>query len=156
MAVLERAHAMSHTLHERGLTPLAEVISGMMRVAFGVRLPPGVELGEGTFFSSGGLGTVLHRRARVGRNCIISSCVTLGIRDNGGGAPVIEDDCFIGSGARILGDVRVGSGSIVGANCVVIHDVPPNSVVAGVPGRIVRSDISDQERARLSGAGAQM
>jgi serine O-acetyltransferase len=59
--------------------------------------------------------------------------------------PVIEDECFIGAGAKILGPVRIGTGSVIGANAVVIHDVPPHSVVVGVPARVIRKDIEIED-----------
>lgn len=151
MAALERVHAISHYLSKRGMTPLANAVSGAARLAFGVRLPPTVELGEGSYFSSGGLGTVVHRRVRIGRNCVISSSVTIGSRGAEEAVPVIGDDCFIGTGARVLGPVRVGPRSVVGANSVVIHDVPADSVVAGVPATVIRSGITAIERQRLLG-----
>lgn len=153
MALLERAHAISHSLSNHGLAPLADVVSAVVRLSFGIRLPPSVELGEGSYFSSGGLGTVVHRGAKIGRDCIISASVTLGSRGDHNAAPVIDDDCFVGAGARILGGVHVGPRSVVGANAVVIHDVPPDSVVAGVPARVIRTGITAEERARIMGAG---
>lgn len=117
--------------------PVAIALSGLARMAFGVRLPPTVELGRGSYFSAGGLGTVVHRHAHIGRNCVISAGVTIGARHGTNDVPVIEDGCFIGAGARILGSVHVGPRSVVGANAVVINDVPPDSVAVGVPAHII-------------------
>jgi serine O-acetyltransferase len=140
MAALERVHAISHHLSEHRLTVLANVLAGLSRMAFGVRLPPTVELGAGSYFSAGGLGTVVHRHAKIGRDCVISAGVTIGARRGTDDVPVIDDGCFIGAGARILGDVHVGPRSVIGANAVVIADVPPDSVAAGVPAHVIEHD----------------
>jgi len=153
MATLEGLHSVSHSLHMHGRSRMASCVSGLIRLGFGAKLPPSVEVGRGTFFSSGGIGTVVHRGVKIGANCIISSCVSIGSRGVGGGVPVIEDDCFIGAGARILGPVRVGRGSVVGANAVVIEDVPARCVVAGVPARVIRTQIDVGDFADMTGTG---
>jgi len=85
-----------------------------------------------------GLGTVLHARAVIGARVVIGSCVTVGGRSGHFDVPVIEDDVEIGSGAKILGPIRVGRGAIIGANAVVIRDVPAHAVVAGIPAKVLR------------------
>lgn len=69
---------------------------------------------------------------------MISPCVTIGGRSGIFAVPQIEDDVFIGAGARILGDVTIGRGAVIGANAVVLKSVPPGAIVAGVPARIIR------------------
>ena len=110
-------------------------------------IPETVEIGEGTTFGYGGIGVVLHARCRIGRGVLISQQVTIGGRSRREGVPVIEDEVQIGAGACILGPIRIGRGSAVGANAVVLRDVPPESAVAGVPARIVRSCIDIREYA---------
>lgn len=141
MAVVERFHSVSHALYRAGLRPLGTLIQGFSRIMWGVSLPASVEVGKDTSFANGGLGVVIHPRVRIGANCVISSCVSVGCRSKLPDVPVIEDDCFIGTGAKILGPVRIGAGSIIGANAVVLDDVPPNSMVVGAPGRVVKSGI---------------
>lgn len=94
-----------------------------------------------------GWGAVISPGARIGRNCTVFHGVTLGRKDRvlpdgtrQSGYPVIEDECWIGPHACVLGGVTVGRGSIIGAGAVVVKDVPPHSVVVGNPARIVRSN----------------
>lgn len=77
-------------------------------------------------------GVVIHSAVVLGEGVVILHQVTLGARNIDDRAPVIEDDVFIGAGAKVLGGIRVGRGSIIGANAVVTHDIPPGSTVIGV------------------------
>ncbi len=96
------------------------------------------EIGEGTELGYGGIAVVIHERAKIGRHVLISPCVTIGGRSGMLGVPVIEDDVFIGAGAKILGDVQIGRRATIGANAVVLQSVPAGAVVAGVPARVIR------------------
>lgn len=82
-------------------------------------------------------GVVIHAQAVVEGNCMIMQQVTLGQLARGG-APFIEDGAYLGSGAKVLGAVRIGAGARVGANAVVLKDVPAGATVVGIPARIVR------------------
>lgn len=141
MAAVERLHTVSAWLYDARLRPLASGVQGLLRILFGISLPATVAVGKDTSFANNGLGTVIHPRARIGENCVISSCVSIGCRSKYPDVPVIEDDCFIGTGARILGPVRVGAGSVIGANAVVLDDIPPGSMAVGIPARVVKSGI---------------
>lgn len=108
------------------------------RIVFSIVLPPSVTLGRGTHFSYSGLGVVIHARAKIGNGVTISQHVTVGGRSGLLEVPVIEDDVLVGAGAKILGPIRVGRGASIGANSVVLHDVPAFATVVGIPGRIVK------------------
>lgn len=116
-----------------------------MFLLYNSAIPCSVEIGEGTEFAYSGIGVVLHAESRIGRNVLIGQHVTVGGRAPLSGVPVIEDDCFIGPGAVLLGPIRIGAGSIIGANAVVLHDVPPRSIAAGVPAEIIRSGIRTRD-----------
>jgi serine O-acetyltransferase len=103
-----------------------------------VQLPAGTRLGRGVKLNYSGLGTVLHARVVVGDRVEIGPGVVIGGRSKIHEVPVIEDDVLIGVGAKILGPVRVGRGAVIGANAVVLHDVPAGAVVGGIPARILR------------------
>lgn len=134
-------YRVGHWCHQRRIPILPRLLHRLLFLLFNSSIPMSAEIGEGTVLCYGGMGVVLHQHCRIGRNVVIAQQVTVGGRSRRGAVPVIEDRCYIGAGARILGPIRVGAGSVVGANAVVIEDVPPCSVVVGVPARVVRSDI---------------
>lgn len=111
-------------------------------------IPSSVVLGEGVNFGYGGIGVVLHGLSEIGRGVVIGANVTLGGKTNTKGragqdrrvyVPKIGDYVYLATGCKILGGVEVGAFSIIGANSVVVDDVPPLSVAAGVPAKVVRS-----------------
>lgn len=131
-------HRVAHLLHRLRVPVLPKAIYALNRVVFGVVLPASATLGKRVVLGYMGLGTVIHARAVIGDQVVIGPNVTIGGRSGLRDVPIIEDDVFIGAGARILGPVRVGRGAVIGANAVVIKDVPENAVVAGIPAKILR------------------
>jgi serine O-acetyltransferase len=117
--------------------PFVNRVLRLMQMMFaGVELGNDVELGDGVYFIHS-LGTVVGGDARVGHRVRFYGNNTVGTANNNG-YPVIEDDVEVGCGARILGPVRIGARSFIGANAVVLKDVPPDSVAVGAPARVVR------------------
>ena len=133
-----KIHAIAHWLWKKRVPLLPRFLALFNRVVFAVQLPASAVLGPGVRLNYSGLGTIIHQRAVVGAHSEIAPGVVIGGRSGIWEVPVIEDDVHIGVGAKVLGPVRVGRGAIVGANAVVLHDVPPDTVVAGVPARILR------------------
>jgi len=117
--------------------PLVNRLMRLCQMVFaGIELGNDIELGEGVYFIHS-LGTVVGGNARVGNRVRFMGNNTIGTaRDNG--YPVIADDVEIGCGARILGPVRIGAGAVIGANAVVLDDVPAGAVAVGMPARVVR------------------
>lgn len=105
-------------------------------------IPYTAQIGENSKFAYGGISVVLHSESKIGKNCTIGQCCTIGGRTGHGGPPSIGDNVYIGPGARLLGGFTVGNNVVIGANAVVISDIPDNCMVAGVPARIVRNDVS--------------
>jgi serine O-acetyltransferase len=136
---------LGHWFHRNRLSLAAELVRRLTRLVYHAVLPPEVEIGPGTEFAYGGLGVVLHPQCRIGAGVLISHEVTIGGRANVVGAPIIEDGCVLCAGAKILGPIRVGERAVVGANAVVLHDVPARTVVAGIPARVLRRDIQIEE-----------
>jgi len=101
---------------------------------FGLEIPSGGDIGGGLYIPHP-IGTVIMPK-RIGRNCSIIANVTIGMR-NEWAFPDIGDNVFIGAGARVLGGIRIGNNAVIGANAVVIHDVPDDTTVVGIPARPV-------------------
>jgi serine O-acetyltransferase len=107
------------------------------RTLTGIEIHPGARIGR-RFFIDHGMGVVIGETAEVGDDVMLYHGVTLGGRSANRGKrhPTVEDGVTIGAGARVLGPVRVGAGTQIGANAVVVRDVPPGVVVVGIPGRV--------------------
>ena len=103
-------------------------------------IPFEAEIGKGTRFAYSGIGVVLHKRTKIGKNCNIGTNVTIGGRSGHHEVPSIGDGVYLATGSKVLGPIKIGENSIVGANSVVIKDVPKNSVVAGVPAKVIRNN----------------
>ena len=133
------AHRVAHALHGAGVPLMPRAIAATARSITGIEIHPAAEIGE-SFFIDHGMGVVIGETAQVGDNVTLYQGVTLGGTGFATGKrhPTVEDNVTIGSGAKLLGPITVGHGSKIGANSVVIHDVPPNSTVVGNPGHPVR------------------
>lgn len=100
-------------------------------------------IGAGTEFHHGGLGCVVHENSRIGENCHIFQNVTIGQKlseKDDAGVPVIGNHVVIGAGSVLLGNIKVGDFSIIGANSVVVHDVAPGTAVAGNPAHKIKKE----------------
>ena len=117
---------------------LPKIIYYFMRFAFTTSIPYTATIGRNTYLNNWGLGIVIHRRVVIGENCRIGHGVTIGGRSEHYEVPVIGNDVLVGVGAKILGPIKIGDHATIGANSVVIDDVPPYAVVAGVPARIIK------------------
>ena len=133
------AHRVAHALFEARVPLLPRAIAAVARAITGIEMHPAAIVGGG-FFIDHGMGVVVGETAEIGDNVTLYQGVTLGGTgfQTGKRHPTIEDNVTIGSGAKLLGPITVGHGSKIGANSVVIHDVPPNSTVVGNPGHPVR------------------
>lgn len=118
-----------------------KLINGLIRLCHNCAIYAETSIGSGTQFGYGGIGVVIHKRAVIGQNCMIGSNVTIGGRSQSQGVPVIGDDVYIATGAKVLGDITIGDNCVIGANAVVINDVPSHSVVVGIPAKVIKSDI---------------
>ncbi len=131
-------YRIARWLHLRHVPWLPWLLKSVNRILFSVVLPPSVVLGEGVVLGYQGLGTVFHRDAVVGARVNIGSGVTIGGRAGRPGVAVVEEGAMIGAGAKILGPVRIGRCAAIGANAVVLHDIPAYAVAVGVPARVTR------------------
>lgn len=119
----------------RGHKKIARMYQHIIRLLYSADIPYTVKLGKNADLMHGGLGTVIHENAVVGDNCKIYQHVTLAGNDNG--APIIGNNVLIGTGAFLLGPIKVGDNAKIGANAVVLTDVPANATAVGVPAKII-------------------
>jgi serine O-acetyltransferase len=117
------------------------MLSQLSRFFTGIEIHPGAVIGR-RFFIDHGMGVVIGETAEIGNDVTIYHGVTLGgvSTQKGKRHPTIGDGVVIGAGAKILGAIEIGSGSRVGANAVVVDEIPPDSVVVGVPGHPVHKE----------------
>jgi serine O-acetyltransferase len=132
-------HRFTHWLWQNRIRFLARWLSQLMRNITGIEIHPGARIGSGVFIDHG-MGIVIGETAEVGNDVTLYHGVTLGgtALEKGKRHPTIGERVVIGAGAKVLGDITIGADSRIGANAVVVRSVPPNSVVVGVPGQIVK------------------
>jgi serine O-acetyltransferase len=135
------SHRITHAMHEAGVPFAPRVMANATRVLTGIEIHPGAKIGRGLFVDHGS-GVVIGETAEVGDDVTMYQGVTLGGTGFARGKrhPTVGDEVMIGAGSKLLGPIDVGERSKIGANSVVIHDVPPNSTVVGNPGHPVRVD----------------
>ncbi|MCS7038391.1 MAG: serine O-acetyltransferase EpsC [Anaerolineae bacterium] len=129
-------HRLAHWLWCHRLFLLGRLVSHWSRFLTGIEIHPGAVIGPGLVIDHG-MGTVIGETAEIGEDVTLYHNVTLGGVDlkKGKRHPTVEDRVVIGAGAQVLGAIRIGAHSRIGANAVVVKDVEPDSVVVGVPGR---------------------
>jgi serine O-acetyltransferase len=135
------AHRISHALHEAGLPIAPRLLANVTKVVTGVEIHPAAKIGRALFIDHGA-GVVIGETSQVGDDVTLYQAVTLGGTGFGRGKrhPTVGSEVVIGAGAKLLGPIEVGDRVKIGANSVVIHDVPPNATVVGNPGHPVRVD----------------
>jgi serine O-acetyltransferase len=131
-------YRFAHWLWTHRMYLAGRVTSHIGRFLTGIEIHPGALIGK-AFFVDHGMGVVIGETAEIGDNVTLYHGVTLGGTSwqKGKRHPTIGNNVVIGTGAKILGPVRIGDNTRIGANSVVVRDIPPNSVVVGIPGKIV-------------------
>ena len=141
-------HRIANFFHLAGFHLIARIVSQTIRFFTGIEIHPGAKIGKNLFIDHG-MGVVIGETSEIGNNVTIYHAVTLG-----GSSPSIDserqrhekrhptvgDDVVIGSGAQIIGPVKVGNGSRIAANAVVVKDVPENTTMVGVPAKAIKSE----------------
>src|SRR3954447_13038541 len=133
------SHRVAHALDEAGVPIAPRALAYLSRSLTGIEIHPAAKISDGLFIDHG-MGVVIGETAEVGENVTMYQGVTLGGTGFATGKrhPTVECNVTIGSGAKLLGPITIGHGAKIGANAVVIHDVPPHSTVVGNPGHPVR------------------
>lgn len=132
-------YRIAHYLHVHGFRLIARMISSIGRFFTGIEIHPGAKIGHGVFIDHG-TGVVIGETTEIGNNVTIYQGATLGGtgKDKGKRHPTVESGVMISAGAKVLGPITIGRNAKIGAGSVVLHDVPANATVVGVPGVVVR------------------
>ncbi|USG66026.1 serine O-acetyltransferase [Brevibacillus ruminantium] len=130
-------HRIAHKLWKADWFTLARFVSQVTRFFTGIEIHPGATIGKGLFIDHG-MGVVIGETCEIGDNVTIYQGVTLGGtgKEKGKRHPTVGNNVIIASGAKVLGSFKIGDNSKIGAGSVVLQEVPPNSTVVGIPGRI--------------------
>lgn len=140
------SHRIAHWFYKKRLLFIARVISQVSRFITGIEIHPGAKIGRRLFIDHG-MGVVIGETCEIGNNVTIFQGVTLGGtgKEKGKRHPTVKDNALISTGAKVLGAITIGENSKIGGGSVVLKNVPANSTVVGVPGRVV---IQDGKRVR--------
>ena len=137
-------HRFAHKLYRWRVPLLPRVVSQFNRFLTGIEIHPGAIIGR-RFFIDHGMGVVIGETAEIGDDVLLYQGVTLGGTGNEKGKrhPTLGSHVVVGSGAKVLGNIKIGDNVKIGAGSVVVHSVPDNSTVVGIPGRVVRTRTED-------------
>ncbi|HHW89431.1 MAG TPA: serine O-acetyltransferase [Clostridiales bacterium] len=133
-------YRLAHFVYKKlKLKLLARIISQIVRFFTGIEIHPAAEI-DGGLFIDHGAGVVIGETTIIGKNCTLYQGVTLGGtgKDTGKRHPTLEDNVMVSAGAKVLGPITIGTRSKIGSGSVVLKDVPSDSTVVGIPGRVVR------------------
>lgn len=135
-------HRIAHKLNYWNIPLIPRIISNISRFFTGIEIHPAARIGR-RFFIDHGMGVVIGATTIIGNDVLLYQGVTLGGTGNEHGKrhPTLGDNIVVGSGAKVLGNIEIGSNSRIGAGSVVVDSVPENSTVVGIPGRIVRQKL---------------
>lgn len=135
-SVVIKYYNLSHWFYKHKMKILAKILYHIIQLLFGCTIPYSAELKKGVNIAHFH-GIVIHQDTTIGAGTIIYQNVCIGGRNGTGGA-IIGENCILGAGCCILGKIRIGNNVKIGANAVVLEDVPDNCTVVGIPGKIVK------------------
>ncbi len=134
-------HRIGHALYNKKMFFLARLISQISRFLTGIEIHPGAKIGR-RFFIDHGMGVVIGETAEIGDDVMLFHQVTLGGtgKDKGKRHPTLENNVIISAGVKVLGPILIGENAKIGANAVVLTDIPRNATAVGIPAKIVKID----------------
>ena len=138
-------YRFSHFLYKYNIPLIPKFITLLIRFIFNAYIPYELKVGNKFKLGYGGLGVVIHNKCIIGDNCHIDQNVTLGGATRIHGVPRLGNNVYVGAGAKVLGPIVIGNDVIIGANSVVVKSIPSNSLVAGVPGKFVKTRITKKK-----------
>ncbi len=145
MQTLIRLHKLSRRLFDRRWLGLSRFIDRVIRLVYAARIPAEADIHPTVHFSHNALAVVVTKKAVIGPHCHIGMHVLLGSRWPLAGGPRLEENVIVHAGAKIIGPVKIGRGSVIGANAVVLEDIPPYSLAVGVPAVVKKTGIRVEE-----------
>ncbi|AJD92254.1 hypothetical protein JMA_29370 [Jeotgalibacillus malaysiensis] len=135
---LLRLYKLSNFLYKKNLFKLSKLVDIINKIVNKSIVYGSTQIGEDTRFAYGGISVVIHKHAKIGQKCMIGQCVTIGgVHGKQNGVPVIENNVYIGAGAKIIGNVVIGNNTIIAPNAVVTKSIEPCSVVGGIPAKYI-------------------
>ncbi len=140
-------YRVAHFFYSKRRFFAARFVSQLGRFFTGIEIHPGAKIGKGLFIDHG-MGVVIGETAEIGDNVVMFHGVTLGGTGKGTGKrhPTVGNNVFIGSGAKVLGPINIGDNAKIGANAVVLKDVPNNATAVGIPAKIINSKNDDDKK----------
>ena len=137
-----KLYRIGNWFFERRVPFIPGLVRNVIFLLFNSYIPVSANIGKGSVFAYGAIGVVIHANARIGSGCVLGQGITIGaaegyVSNEVNKCPVIGDNCYIGAGVKIIGDIKIGDNCQIGASAVVLKDVPDNSIVVGIPARIV-------------------
>lgn len=140
-----KLYRLGNFFYRKRIPFLPIVCNALIRLVHNSVVYSQTEIGTGTVFGYGGVSVVIHKNAAIGEFCTIGPNVTIGGRSKLPAVPRIGSNTYLGAGCKILGDIDIGENCVIGANAVVLKSIPPNSVVAGIPAKIIRSNVDPKD-----------
>jgi len=142
---LIKVHRLSHFLYKKNIPVLPRLFRFVIFLIYNSDIPSSVKIGKNTLFGHTGIGVVIHQRAVIGDDCIIGQGITIGGKSKNPDVPIIGNKVYIAAGARILGPVKIGNNVIIAPNAVVLKDVEDNTIVGGIPAKVLKENIKFED-----------
>jgi serine O-acetyltransferase len=144
--IIVKIYSFIYTLHRLRVPLLPNIINKIfIRILFGCQIGTGTKLGKNVVLGYGGLGIVIHPRAVIGDNVNIGPGVVIGGTSGKYEVPRVGENTIISAGAKIIGPISIGRNCLIGANAVVVKDIPDNSLVVGIPAKVIKENINIQD-----------
>ena len=142
--MLYRIYSLSNFFYTHKMILLSKLTDCLILLLFNSYVPGSAKIGKGSRFAYGGIGVVIHSDAIIGSGCVIGQGITIGAKEGYSSkiknkCPIIGDNVYLSAGCRVLGDIEIGSNSVIGANSVVLSSCEKNSVLVGVPAKLLRT-----------------
>ncbi len=128
--------------HRKHIPLIPSLIRNLIFLLYNSYIPSSASIGVGSVFAYGAIGVVVHANATIGRRCVLGQGITIGasegfVSSETNRCPTIGDNCYIGAGAKILGNIMIGDSCQIGAGAIVLKSMPDHSVAVGAPARVV-------------------